>query len=314
MMKNKNLKRENKRNWQLEIIKTKKESYYHEKQKYILLILLGTALFLLMALLIEFDVFDLSYHKTFLTNIFLGLSISGIVVSSVLFIPFHLRKKQYILDLKKQACKVFFEYDKIYNQLKANPDETKENIELLNYIDKCKRENSTILDNEKNAVYSEQLIEDAIIDIHKFRKMFDESPFYSEYILEMLDVIEKKVLPSIELINRLVDSVPKQLEGIKHAKLMSDRYMELLCKCNNIVADIADKHYKYSDVLNAFRHVVEEVGCLVNAEIAHATCHDVLIMRFKDTVQDVMIQNAKIELSKSIILELDKLTRTIENN
>lgn len=314
MMKNKNLKRENKRNWQLEIIKTKKESYYHEKQKYILLILLGTALFLLMALLIEFDVFDLSYHKTFLTNIFLGLSISGIVVSSVLFIPLHLRKKQYILDLKKQACKVFFEYDKIYNQLKANPDETKENIELLNYIDKCKKDNSAILDNEKNVVLSEQLIEDAIIDIHKFRKMFDESPFYSEYVMELLDVIEKSILPSIELINQLVDSVPKQLEGIKHSKSMSDRYIEMLCKCNNIVADIADNHYKYNDILNVFRHVVEEVGCLVNYQTAHVACHDALITRFKDTVQGVMIQNSKIELSKSILLEIDKLTRTIENN
>ncbi len=314
MMKNKNLKRENKCNWQLEIIKTKKESYYYEKQKYILLILLGTALFLSMALLVEFDVFDLSYHKTFLTNTFLSLSISGIVVSSVLFIPLHLRKKQYILDLKKQACKVFFEYDKIYNQLQAKPDETKENIELLNYIDKCKKENSAILDDEKNAVLPEQLIDNVIIDIHKFRKMFDESPFYSEYIMELLDAIEKRILPSIELINQLVSSVPKQLEGIKHSKSMSDRYIDMLCKCNNIVANIVDNHYKYNDILNTFRLVVEEVGYLVNAQIAHAACHDALLIRFKDTVQDVMIQNAKIELSKSIILEIDKLTRTIENN
>lgn len=314
MMKKKNFKKENKRNWQLEIIKTRKESYYHEKQKCISFILLGTALFLSMALLMEFNVFDLLYHKIFLTITFLGLSICGVVVSSMLFVPLHLRKKQYILDLKTQACKVFFKYDKIYCQLKANPDETKENLELLNYIDKCKKDNFPAWENERDAVLSEQLIDDAIIDIHKFRKMFDESPFYSEYLMELLDVIEKTILPSIELINQLVESVPKQLEGIKQSKSMSDRYIEMLCKCNNIVASIVDNHYKYNDVLNTFRHVVGEVGYLVNAQIAHAACHDALIMRFKDTVQDVMIQNAKIELSKSIILEIDKLTRTIKNN
>ena len=101
---------------------------------------------------------------------------------------------------------------------------------------------------------------------------------------------------------------------IKHLKSMSDRYIEMLCKCNNIVANIVDNHYKYNDILNTFRHVVEEVGYLVNAQIAHAACHDALLIRFKDTVQDVMIQNAKIELLKSIILEIDKLTRTIEND
>ena len=314
MMKNRNLKRENKCNWQLEIIKTKKESCYYAKQKCIVYILLLAALLFLISLLIEFNLFASTYHKSFLVNVFFGLSICGVVVSSMLFVPLHLRKKQYILDLKTQACKVFFKYDKIYCQLKANPDETKENLELLNYIDKCKKDNFPSWENERDAVLSEQLIDDAIIDIHKFRKMFDESPFYSEYIMELLDVIEKTILLSIELINQLVESVPKQLEGIKQSKSMSDRYIEMLCKCNNIVASIVDNHYKYNDVLNTFRHVVGEVGYLVNAQIAHATCHDALIMRFKDTVQDVMIQNAKIELSKSIILEIDKLTRTIENN
>lgn len=110
--------------------KNKKNSYYYYKQQnYIWFILLGTSICFAAALLIELDFFDLSYHKLFLTNTFFCLSICGVVMSSILHVPFHLRKKQYILDLKKQACKVFFEYDKIYYQLKAKLEEKKENIE-----------------------------------------------------------------------------------------------------------------------------------------------------------------------------------------
>lgn len=313
-MNKKNLKKDNKHNWKSKRIKIKKESCYCTKQKCIVYILLVAALLFLISLLIEFNLFASTYHKSFLVNVFWGLSMCSIVVSSILFIPFHLRKKQYILDLKKQACKVFFEYDKIYNQLKANPDEIKENIELLNYIDKCKKDNSSVWENERNTVLSAQLIENAIIDIHKFRKMFDESPFYSDYILELSDVMDKKVLPSIELINRLVDSVPEQLCGIKQSKSMSDRYIEMLFKSSNIIVGIADSHYQYADIMNVFKNVIEKVGYLANNQIAHSAYNDALIEKFKDTAQDIMIQNAKIELSKAIIIEIDKMNRTIENN
>lgn len=313
-MNKKQFQRSNKINLKIEVVKTKKESYYYKKQKYLLLILQVTVLLLLVALMIEFDVFGLSYHKQFMTNVFFELSSCGVVVSTIFFIPLHTRKKQYIYNLKKWAYKVFVDYDKMYTQFKSKPEEIKKDIELLNHSGKFLVKDSMPINNDKSVVLFSQMLDDIIMDVKKFREILDESPFYSENINELSKVIEKSVLPAVELIDKLAECVSEQLEKTKQPEFLSSHYIELLCKCNNKMIDIVDKHYSYDDILFAFRSVIEEGGMFGYHKDNYIVSNETIITSFEKIMQDVMIQNAKIELSKSIILEIDKLTQRIENN
>lgn len=297
----------NRSNWHIGMVKIKKESCYYASQKYLFWILVGTIILLTMMLLVEFDILRIMLsHKIFVVNVLCGMFASGILLLAVFHIPIFINKKQNILGIKKQACKVFFEYDKLMIKLKVCPDDIINDIQLISYIDKCKNKEPSELINDKMLIISPKSIDKILIDIRRFRKMLEDSPFISESVNELADTIENKIFFSLELIYQLIDYIPEHIEKIKQLNSKFDRYMELLCKCYNLVFDIADKYYPYIEIMDTFRIVINEVGFSVNSRIAS---NDDLIKAFKITAQDIMIQHAKKEFSDLIVLNTNDIIK-----
>ena len=281
------------------IIRVKKSTNYYLGKKCVDWLKICAILSFAFAVIVEFDIIEIHSHKFFLVTVLLGVSASLFVSFILLYIPFYIKKKYTVLSIKKMACEIFLEYDKLFNQLKLTPDGIRKDLTSINDAD--------------NVIISSESINNITVKIRKFNGLLDNSPFISEYINEISHMIEKNVLPSVELIDRLVEAVPEYLEKINQSNQILNKHIVLLCKCNNVVADIAEKYYPYNDICCVFRSAVEEVGLSVIHQNMHLAFNSDLITSFKATVQDVMIQNVKKEFLKLILLETDDILKQVND-
>jgi hypothetical protein len=255
--------------------------------------------------LIEHCCDDELFYISLIKNILLGIVGSGLVSIVVVFVPYISKKKIAIDMFYKDAVEIYFIYNNIINALLFE-EKHMENEEIKELLSDIKDINPSkyILEAKESIQLNAKMLSTKIAPINQ---KYNELEFESKDIKKIIELINKQIILSSELICKLYNSQINSSCNI----LYSDKKIDFICYVTKNIYVIVNNMYPYSEICSVFR---KHYNSFTKDEILTKTIIEInnkFLSESNKANFEIKAETAKVELSMKVLEYLEIIRKNI---